>query len=165
MRKRGDALRDSFPWHRRCADVVDETLYGRSSADFSKTANTTLAAVTDLSADVLPGIYGFEANLFVNADAVGGSKFAIGGTATTDAALFEVVLTDNTAKTITIASTLTAFNGTGVGQAGTTAGLCKIVGTISVTVAGTFVIQFAQNAASGVSTVLANSLFTVWKIS
>jgi hypothetical protein len=55
----------------------------RSTALFSKTADTTLAAVTGLAFTVPPGSYRFEADLQIDAPAAGGYKLAVGGTATT----------------------------------------------------------------------------------
>lgn len=135
----------------------------RVSAQFDKT-NTTLANVTGLSVNVVAGkSYKFEAVLFVDADVTGGSKYAIGGTATATAIIYQVNLLDNGANAYTITSRQTALAGS-AGQAGTTAGLAKIEGVITVNASGTLTVQFAQNAASGTSSVLIGSTFKVNEI-
>jgi hypothetical protein len=133
----------------------------RASAQFNKTTDTALANITGLSVNVEAGrTYSFEALLFVDADATGGSKYAIAGTATATAIIYEVALIDNATNAFTITSRQTALGGA-AGQAGTTAGLCRISGTITVNAAGTLTVQFAQNASNGTSSVLVGSSFIV----
>lgn len=136
---------------------------GRSfvSAQFDKT-NTTLADITGLTSPTLAAgkTYAFEAVLFVDADVVGGSKYAIAGTATATAIKYEVVFISDSANSMVITSRQTALGGS-AGQAGTAAGICRISGTITVNAAGTLTVQFAQNAANGTSSVLTMSRFDV----
>lgn len=142
--------------------VVDA---GRSfvSSQFDKT-NTTLANVTGLSATLAAGkTYAFEAVLFIDADITGGSKYAIAGTATATTIKYEIVLIADATNLMTITSRQTALAGS-AGQAGTTAGICRISGTITVNAAGTLTVQFAQNAANGTSSVLTMSAFRVWQL-
>lgn len=135
-----------------------------TSAQFDKT-NTTLADVTGLTSEALTAgrTYGFEALLFVDADVVGGSKYAIAGTATATAIKYEVVFISDSANSMVITSRQTALGGS-AGQAGTTAGICRISGAITVNAAGTLTVQFAQNAANGTSSVLTMSNFRVWQM-
>ena len=127
---------------------------------FDKT-DVTLANVTDLTHNVNAGkSYDFEALLHIDASVIGGSKFAIAGTATATSIIYHIDLLDNTTNAHTITSRQTALGGS-AGQAGTTAGLCRIIGTIVVNAAGTLTVQFAQNAANGTSSVLVNSSFEV----
>lgn len=134
-----------------------------TSAQFDKT-NTTLADVTGLTTTVLAGkTYGFEALLFVDADVVGGSKYAIAGTATATAIKYEIVFISDAANSMVITSRQTALGGS-AGQAGTVAGICRISGSITVNAAGTLTVQFSQNAANGTSSVLTMSNFRVWQI-
>lgn len=131
------------------------------STQFDKT-NTTLANVTGLvSENLLAGkTYVFEATLFVDADTTGGSKYAIAGSATaTDIRYYVEMICDATNLNV-ITSRQTALGGS-VGQAGCTAGLTRISGTITVNAAGTLAVQFAQNAVSGTSSVLTMSKFKV----
>lgn len=133
----------------------------RVSTQFDKTADTTLANITGLSVTLIAGrTYTFEAILFLTADTVGGSKWAVGGTATATAIRYQIQLFDNVTNALTINSQQTAIGGSS-GQAGTTAGLCRIFGTITVNAAGTLTIQMAENASSGTSSVLTGSSFKV----
>lgn len=136
-----------------------------TSAQFDKT-DTTLANVTGLVTpeNLTAGkTYAFEALLFVDADVTGGSKYAIAGTATATAIKYEIVLIADATNLMTITSRQTALAGS-AGQAGTTAGVCRISGTITVNAAGTLAVQFAQNAANGTSSVLTMSHFRVWQL-
>jgi len=132
------------------------------TAQFDKT-NTTLANITGLTEEVRAGVtYSFEVDLFIDADATGGFKFAIGGTATATSIIYQIQFLDNAADTYTVNSRQTALAGSD-GAAGPTAGYCRIKGTIVVNAAGTLTVQFAQNAANGTSSVLVNSTFRVEK--
>lgn len=130
----------------------------RVSTQFDK-INTTIADITGLTATLVSnGIYRFRATLFVDATLGGGSKFSIGGTATATDIKYQINLTDNTTNSNTITSRQTAIGGS-AGQSGTTTGWCVIEGTIVVNAGGTLTVQFAQNAASGTSSVLTGSTF------
>lgn len=132
----------------------------RVSGQFDK-VDATLAPVPGLSVDVIAGhSYSFEACLFVDADATGGSKFAIAGSCTASAVIYEIALIDDAGVVFTITSRQTALGGS-AGQAGTTAGFCRIKGLVSVSASGTLLVQFAQNAANGTSSVLVGSDFIV----
>jgi hypothetical protein len=134
------------------------------ASQFDKTTDVALGTVTGLSATVLASRkYRFRAVLFVDADVVGGSKFAIGGTATATAVIYEIKLLDDSTNAYTITARQTALGGS-TGQASTTAGLCEIIGTITVNAGGTLVVQFAQNASNGTSSVLVGSTFSVQDI-
>lgn len=135
----------------------------RVAAQFDKT-DTTLATVTGLTSQNLKAStpYSFEADLFIDADATGGFKFAIAGTATATSIEYQIMFLDNAADTFTINSRQTALGGSD-GAAGPTAGYCRIKGTILVNAAGTISVQFAQNAANGTSSVRVNSTFRVEK--
>lgn len=131
----------------------------RVSAQFDKT-DTTLATVTGLSVDVEAGkSYYFYATLFVNASAAGGMKVAMAGTATATAIIYHVMVY-NSINSIDISSRQTAMGGA-AGVANDTVYLCTIQGTITVNAAGTLLVQFAQNASSGTSSVLVGSTFVV----
>lgn len=150
--------------------VVDTNpITTRVTTQFDKTTNTTLADVTGLSANLLGlnsskagKIYAFEALLYVDADVVGGSKFAIGGTATATSIKYQIMFLDNSTNTYTINSRQTVLAGS-AGQAGTTAGLCIIKGIIVTNATGTLTVQFAQNASNATSSILVNSTFRVWE--
>lgn len=132
----------------------------RVTTQFDKT-NTTLAGVTGLTATVKAGgKYTFHAVLFVDADAVGGQKYAIGGTATATSIVYNINALCNTTNGYVITSRQTALAGSS-GQAGCTSNYVEINGTIVVNAAGTLTVQFAENSASGTSSVLVNSTFDV----
>lgn len=135
-----------------------------TTAQFDKT-DTTLANVTGLSVNVAAsGTYQFRAILHVTADAVGGHKYAIGGTATATSIIYQINSISNLANAFVINSRQTALGGS-AGQAGATTPYTEIIGTIVVNAAGTLTVQFAQNAAAGTSSVLARSAFNVTRVS
>lgn len=139
-------------------------LCARVGTQFDATTNTTLANVTGLTRNVEAGrTYKFEANLFVDANVTGGSKYATAGTATATSIKYQIQLFDNSTNAATINSRQTALAGS-TGQAGTTAGLALLKGEIVVNAAGTLTIQFAQNAATGTSSVLTDSNFCLTPI-
>ena len=147
------------------AKDLDNLQVYRVSTQFDKTTDTILATVTGLTANVSsPASYAFETVLFVNADATGGSKYAISGTCLASAIIYEILLFDDSTKAFTVTSRQITLGGN-VGQAGTTAGLCLIKGLITTSRQGTLTIQFAQTSAQGTSSVLVGSYFKVQQIS
>ena len=136
----------------------------RVTTQYDKT-NASLNNLTGTAVNVEAGkTYYFETVLFVNADVTGGSSYQIGGTATATAITYQIQLFDNSTNALTINSRIADLGTSSAGQAGTTAGVCKIFGTITVNAAGTIVPKFAQNAASGTSSVLVGSTFIVNQI-
>jgi hypothetical protein len=128
----------------------------RTTAQFDKT-NTTLADVTNLSITVASGkTYRFKAILFVTADATGGLKVALSGTATITSARYDIVAVNKGTSAIVISSEKTALNSSS-GHAGATTATVTVEGVITVNVGGTLTVQFAQNAANGTSSVLVGS--------
>lgn len=139
----------------------------RVSTQFDKTNDAALANVTGLTATLVAGkIYRFEAELHLTSNITGGSQFAIAGTCTATTIIYQVILVDNGSNLNTITSRQTALAGA-VGQAGTTSGYCRITGLIVVNAAGTLTVQFAQNAATVLTTssVLVGSTFEIKQIS
>jgi hypothetical protein len=135
----------------------------RVSTQFDKT-NATLANVTGLTATLGAGkTYKFKAVLFVDCDVVGGQKYAIAGTATATSIIYQINSYDNSTNVNTINSRQTALAGS-ASQAGTTVAYTEITGTITCNATGTLTVQFAQNTASGTSSVLVGSSFTVENI-
>jgi hypothetical protein len=134
-----------------------------TTAQFDKT-DTTLANITGLSVSVAAaGVYQFRAILHVTADAVGGHKYAIGGTATATSIIYQINALNNATNAFVINSRQTALAGA-AGQAGAATVYTEIVGTITVNAAGTLTAQFAQNAAGGTSSVLVGSGFNVTRV-
>jgi hypothetical protein len=148
--------------HRIGKCETSETL--NVTTQFDKT-DTTLADVTGLSIGVQAGrTYNFRAVLFVDADATGGYKLAIGGTATATAIIYNIKAINNATSAFTITSRQTALAGS-AGAATGTGLMIEIEGTITVNAAGTLTAQFAQNAANGTSSVLVGSTLMVNNIS
>jgi hypothetical protein len=131
---------------------------------FSKTTDTALANVTGLSSNLIAaGVYAFRAVLFVTADATGGHKYAIGGTCSATAIIYNIVSVSNSASTIVISSKQTALAGA-AGQAGATDVYTTIEGLITVNAAGTLTVQFAQNASNLTSSVVVGSFMLVNRV-
>lgn len=136
----------------------------RVSTQFDKTTDTTLATVTGLSVSVEAGkSYEFIARLFVDASAVGGQKYAISGTATATAIVYQINTISNTTNLFVVTSRQTALAGS-AGQAGGTSNYTEIKGLITVNAAGTLLVQFAQNASSTTSSVLVGSTLEVREV-
>jgi hypothetical protein len=165
----GDVLQDcmqladgTFSW----TEVKNAGGTSRVSTQFDKTADTTLANVPGLSVSlpVNARTYSFRAVLHVTGDVVGGQKYAISGTAGAANIIYNIVTVSNTANTIVISSRQTALGGS-AGQAGATSDYTTIDGTITLNVAGTLTVQFAQNAANGTSSVLVGSTLVAQQLS
>jgi hypothetical protein len=134
----------------------------RTTAQFDAVATTALANVTGLSVTLIAGRkYKFRASLWVTADVVGGSKYAIGGTATATSIVYNINAINNGTSVFAITSKQTALGGS-AGQVGATDVFVEIIGTIVCNAAGTLTVQFAQNVANGTSSVLINSTFEVF---
>lgn len=134
------------------------------TTQFDKT-DTTLANVTGLSTTLLASTkYKFRAALHVNPTAAGGEKFAIGGTATATNLIYQVGCTNAATGAVipfTAARQTTLGGAVGENTSAVTTMFCTIDGFITSNAAGTLTVQFAQNAASGTSSVLVGSTFTV----
>lgn len=130
----------------------------------SNRTSVTLSNITGLSVTLLAaGTYNFRAFANVTADAVGGSKFAVSGTATATAISYSVVGYNLSTPAVLYGGVATALD-TAAGGAGGTAHSVVIEGTITVNAAGTLTIQAAQNVGSGTSTILRGATLTVWEL-
>jgi hypothetical protein len=137
----------------------------RVSSTFSKTSDTTLAAITGLSATLTAGkTYYFDIMLYTTSGALGGIKVDLnGGTATATSLIGEALLIDSTA--IKAQTRFSALNTALCAFTSTTAANCHITGTITVNAGGTFKPEFAQNASNGTaSTVAIGSIMIVNQI-
>ena len=130
-------------------------------ADFNKT-NTTLADVTGSSINLSHSVdagatYKFRAVLHIDADATGGLKFALNGTATaTNIIYFNQAFGVSAGQVIGLRST--ALNDPKDTNSVTTYYVI-IEGSITVNAGGTLGVQFAQKTATGTSTVKRGSSF------
>jgi hypothetical protein len=136
----------------------------RLDADFSK-SDTTLQNITgsfiNLGTTVLAGrTYSFDIALFMTTGAsAGGFKVGLGGTATVTSMIADGNCIDgSTVISVVQIGTLTSLVSTT--NAGTTP-KCFIKGTITVNAGGTFYAQFAENVATGASTVKRGSYMMV----
>jgi hypothetical protein len=111
--------------------------------------DTTLAGDSELTVTLaLNGKYQFELKLFfLNDGAAEGIKVGLGGTATVTDVKAQVSIYDDTLNSLVAFGRITALGGAGIG-AGVSSGsnFTKIEGAIEITTAGTFLLQFAQNA-------------------
>lgn len=112
--------------------------------------------------------YGFRFVIFqTSASATAGLKLALNGTATVTSLKAQVYIYDDTTNLLAGFARLTAFGGAGVG-AGLAVGdnYAVIEGTIEVSTAGTFLLQWAQNLADIVNatTVQRNSNLIVVQV-
>lgn len=126
--------------------------------------NTTLANITGLTVNVTAaGTYNFRAHLAGTANASGGIKVAIGGTATATSVQATAWNWNGiTVNTVNSATALASAFG------GATAAYTDVIieGSIVVNAAGTLTVMAAQNASFASNTTVAvNSNFTVQRVS
>lgn len=131
-----------------------------TAADFAAAADTTLNDVTGLEHDLRPGTYQFEGELYCTLDATGGGKFAVAFGGTASSILYELHGI-NLASKVALLGTRHTSSGSSDNTVGPTSATVYVSGSLVVTAAGTLAPQFAQQASSGTSTVLAGSWFTV----
>lgn len=123
---------------------------------------TTLGNVTGLTANVgAAGVYRFEAKLFTTSNVAGGVKAAIAGTATATSIMYEGLTTDAGLTTQSRGAAMAAVVGA---VTAVTAAYITIEGTITVNAAGTLTVQLAANAATGTTSALTGSTFTVYQV-
>jgi hypothetical protein len=162
---------ESSPMQSLNLPAIVNTVYGvqesRLGVDFSVNnggSGATLATIPFPTPTYLQtlGNYHFRAVLYVAAGA-GGSKVDFGGTSSPVSVVAQITAIGSTA--ILYASLPTAYLSGPAGSSSTATTQIVIEGTVVVNTGGTFVIQFAQNAANAAnSTVKAGSTLTVWQI-
>lgn len=168
----GSTVKNLIPGSDGVADIGDNSHKLRNirglfnptytDASFTKTGDTTLANVTGLSRAVEnQKLYYFEANLFFDADATGGHKYAINASGATPVTIsYHIQSICDSTSSFVITSRQTTNAGS-AGQAGCTAGHTRITGHFKAGANGNLTVQFAQNASSGSSSILINSTFKV----
>lgn len=134
------------------------------TATLTKTSDTVLATIPGFTATLVSGAtYKFSVMAFTDSVAAGGIKFGFSGTATATSFIAALQEGDTgasyaTPRTASLAGTL--------GSAGSIGAISPINGIFVCNAGGTFIIQFAQTTSNVTpSSVLANSLFTVERIS
>ena len=136
----------------------------RLDADFSATSNTTLANVTGTSHSLTVNLeaarnYIFHVALLLTTGATaGGIKAAFGGTATVTNFIADGACVDSTTEIAVTRVAALATNFVANTNAGTTP-KCLIDGTFEVNAAGTFTVQFAQNASSATASTVKRGSF------
>src|ERR1700680_1653262 len=145
--------------------VVQQNLNSLVTTQFDATTNTTLANITGLTATLIAsGDYAFIAVLHITADAVGGWKTAIGGTATVTSFVQQTEAISDTSNSIAVSARDTT-KGNAQSAAVDTSYYITITGRIKVANAGTLTAQFAQKVSNGTSSVLIGSSFLVTRVS
>jgi len=142
--------------------LVERATNYRVTTQFDATT-TTLANVTGLvtTTDLRAGrSYAFEAVLHVTADATGGHKYAINCTCTATAIVYQINSINNATNAFRINSRQTSLGGSS-GEAVGTAYFTVIRGEITVNAGGALAVQFAENTATGTSSVLVGSTFWI----
>lgn len=135
----------------------------RVSTQFDATT-TTLGNVTGLTMTVAAGrTYKFRAVLDATLDATGGGKYAIGGTATATAISYRV---QHLGASLAVLSSTrqTALASSVNSTAALTDDAVVIEGLITVNAGGTLTVQFAQQSATGTSSILVGSTFMAFDI-
>jgi hypothetical protein len=137
-------------------------LHVRCPSQFDKTTNTTLGNITNCTVNVDAGkTYDCVAELQITADATGGYKLSFGGTATATSVGYQVQAINDGTSLFTITSWQTALAAP-IGAATGTSVHVTISGSIVVNAAGYVGALFAQNVATGTSSVLAGSKLDCW---
>ncbi|MBS0328211.1 MAG: hypothetical protein JSR30_00030 [Proteobacteria bacterium] len=143
-------------------DYQPASLAAVLASDFNST-NTTLTAITGFPQTLASGkTYRFRAVLFTNLSATGGILVTMDGSATVTSVTWIAVFTGH--PSIASGNVRTALgSGEAVGFSSTTAAdtLTVIEGSIVVNAGGTLAPYFSQSVASGTSTIMAGSTFTV----
>lgn len=147
----GDGGQNANGW------LVDQGSPHRVTTQVDATT-TTLATVTGTSTAVIAGrSYTIRGELPITADATGGYKLALSGTATATAVWYDVtVITEGSPATVERSARKTSLGSSHSGTLGT-AVKAVVTGEITVNAAGTILAQFAQAAANGTSSVLVGS--------
>ena len=137
----------------------------RVTSTFSKTSNTTLAAITGLSVTLTAGkTYYFDLIFYTTSAATGGVQFDLnGGTATATALKADANLTQS--GTNYMNDRFSSLSSLICNAINVTAATCHITGTITVNAGGTFIPRFAQTFSnSTASTVVIGSTMIVNQI-
>lgn len=128
------------------------------AADFTKTADTTFATITGFSLALRAGrTYVIRGALRCSLDITGGGKlsYTFSGTFTSDAMEFQTVNTTTNAITGEGGVQVGATYNEGMATPANTLNMVYFTGVFVVNAAGTINLQFAQNSASGASSVTA----------
>lgn len=141
--------------------------FKRKTADQTVTNSTTLVDDTHLTVDLAAGrSYGFKFVIHGTSVTTSGIKYALGGTATHTNIITFNALHDVTGAVLFFGRFTATGSSTGRTSIGPNVTLV-IEGCTTVNTAGTFLVQFAQNAETGAAetvTLLRGSTLEVWDI-
>lgn len=133
----------------------------RVLAAFPKT-NNVLADIPGLQFDVVrTRSYRLRGELYVDADAVGGLKVDITGSAVLNGIIYQMNFFRNDLLTVQAGKRITVLNSGGISTSGALGYLVTFTGEIDVAVNGSVGLQFAQRGATGISTVLTGSIAAI----
>lgn len=131
--------------------------------------NTTLAIVLGVSANALTvalktgKIYKFKVYLFINPNITGGLKVGFITTATASVVNYRIEYDQDNSNAIELKAFVTSLASASQITA-VTRGVCKIEGTLECSAGGNLSVAFAQQVASGTSSVLNGSSFTIQEL-
>lgn len=144
--------------------------FKRKTADQTVTDSTTLVDDTHLTVSLAAGrSYKFKFILYTTTVSTSGIKVALGGTATHTDLISDIRVYDHSViadSTSLLTDSTTVGNHT-AGSTGAGPMTVTITGTTTINAAGTFLVQFAQNAETGAAEsviLLRGSTLEVWDI-
>jgi len=139
--------------------AIGQTVTARKTVSTPRVSTTTVAVDPHLALTVVPGIYKLDAFLMYDGDAAADMKLGWSAPAGTTGAWWPGAMDSSGAAFASLPRwgalsdiTTSTLN---VGTIGaSTIVVCRPVGTVVVTTAGTFALQWAQGASSATSTIL-----------
>jgi hypothetical protein len=138
--------------------AIGQTVTARKTVSTPRASTTTVAVDPHLALTVVPGIYKLDAFLMYDGDAAADMKLGWSAPAGTTGAWWPGAMDSSGAAFASLprwgalSDTTSTLN---VGTIGAnTIVVCRPVGTVVVTTAGTFALQWAQGASSATSTIL-----------
>lgn len=136
----------------------------RCSAQTDATT-TTLANVTGLTGQAVAiGTYAFEINLYGTCGGTGGWKVAFNYTTAVLSAINYTALAYSAGNTVAVTSGTTTTTQTSIIAANTAYTNGRIIGTMTVSTAGTVDLQFAENSANSTSSIFVGSTMQFTRI-
>lgn len=145
-------------------NIISAPQLSVSTSQLDKTSNTTLSAITGLTATLVSGgVYKFTLLAYMSSTTPNAS-FAMGGTATATSFIQALQVAGTGGGQYNTVSTTVLANKTG--STVNNSVIAVITGTIVCNAGGTFIPQFSQDSSSATtSSILVNSTFDVERIS
>lgn len=157
------AYRETVSVNQITQNSIGGTNSGYATSALTATSNTTLALVPGMTVTLLPGaVYSFESYITGSANASGGIKMALGGTATYTSLSIDTWTYNTT--TVAAQGVITSAASNLVAYTGAFTTIFSS-GTLVVNAGGTLTITAAQNASNGAATTVnANSNIMLTRI-